>query len=830
MVNRIVWTLPILSLTIIFVCFSATAQTPAPTSQETPAESPAGSPDPSPTPATTPLTTPTPIPLGEVFEQAEVAAAALREVEENLATDQSIISASSELPAITREIDSRRDETARALAPGASLATLRELEQSWEGIADALRTRRRALTNRATQLNRELERLARLSSAWEQTLDLARSSQSPPQIINRIEDLTASIAQTTERVERQRGNVLTLQNRIAEQEVRVADALATVRDSRSAVVSRLFVRDSVPIWSEGFRSLASTSLLQETQNSFAAQFSALRIYFEQRQIRFFFHGIVFLLFAGALYRARWRVRPWIEKEPILKPAAVVFELPFASALLLTLIASNWIYPEAPKMLRAILGAAALVPTVIILRRLIERHLLPILNALVVFYFVDQLRAVAEPQELLSRLLFIFEMLGGILFMVWVIKAQRFADQKDGRSEKTIRFGARIAIAVFGAALFANAIGYVSLATLLGNAVLGSAYLAVILYAATRVADGLIMFALRMKPLSSLGMVRLHRGLLRRRVRRFIQWVAVLLWAFYALEMLTLRTPLIEFIRAALASTLTVGSFSISLGDVLAFALTVWLAFLISRFMRFLLEEDIYPRLGLARGLPYAISTVLHYLILLAGFLIAVAAVGVDMTRFTILAGAFGVGLGFGLQNIVNNFVSGLIVLFERPVKVGDIVEINNAIGIVKRIGIRASVLGGWDGAEIIVPNGALISERLTNWTLSNVQRGIQIKVGVAYGSDPEQVIELLKRVAAEHELIVDDPAPQAFFIDFGADSLNFELRAWTIHFLEWVKIRSDLSVAINGALAEANISIPFPQRDLHLRSIDPAASKQLRGE
>ena len=829
MVNRIARTLANLSLTIIFFCVSAAGQTPTPTAQETPAGSPAGSSDPSATPEITPLTTPTPIPLGEVFEQAEVAAAALREVEENLATDQSIISASSELPSITREIDSRRDETARALAPGASLATLRELEQGWVGIADALRSRRRALTNRATQLNRELERLAGLSSAWEQTLDLARGSQGPPEIINRIEDLTASIAQTTERVERQRGNVLTLQNRIAEQEVRVADALAAVRDSRSAVVSRLFVRDSVPIWSEQFRSLASTSLLQETQNSFAAQFSALSTYFEQRQIRFFFHGFVFLLFAGALYRARRRVRSWIEKEPLLKPAAVVFELPFASALLLTLIASNGIYPEAPKMLRAILGAAALVPTVIILRRLIERDLFPILNALVVLYFVDQLRAVAEPQELLSRLLFIIEMLGGILFMVWVIKAERFAGKEDGRSEKAIKFGARIAIAVFGAALFANAIGYVSLATLLGNAVLGSAYLAVILYAATRVADGLIMFALRMKPLSSLGMVRLHRGLLRRRLRRFIQWVAVLLWVFYTLEMLTLRTPLIEFIRAALATTLTVGSFSISFGDVLAFAVTVWLAFLISRFIRFLLEEDIYPRLGLARGLPYAISTVLHYLILLAGFLIAVAAVGVDMTRFTILAGAFGVGLGFGLQNIVNNFVSGLIVLFERPVKVGDIVEMNNAIGIVKRIGIRASVLGSWDGAEIIVPNGALISEQLTNWTLSNVQRGIQVKVGVAYGSDPEQVIELLKRVAAEHELIIDDPAPQAFFTDFGADSLNFELRAWTIHFLEWVKIRSDLSVAINAALADANIPIPFPQRDLHLRSIDPAAGKQLRG-
>lgn len=821
-----------LLLASLFLCFTINGQTSEQTAPEA-TQTPSASPVPSPSPDITPLTTPTPIPLGEVYEQAEVTTAALREIETNLATDQSIISASAELPAITREIDRRRDETARALGPGSALSQLRELEQHWQRIADTLRSRRRALTNRATQLDSELERLAQLATTWDRTLDLAQRSGAPPELINRIEELSASISLTTERAERQRVNVLTLQNRIAEQEVRAADALSAVREARGAVVSRIFFRDSVPIWSEEFRSLASTTLVQEAQTSLSAQFTALKNYFLERQVRFFLHIVVLILIAYALYRARRRVRTWVEKDPGLKPAAVVFELPFASALLLTIIASTWIYPDAPRVLRAILGAAALVPTVIILRRLIEPQLFPILNALVVFYFVDQLSAVVEPQQLLSRIVFAVKMLGGVLFMIWVIRAKHFAVSQQPEAQRTakaIAIGARIAIAVFGAALIASVIGYLGLATLLGNAVLGSAYLAVILIGAIRIVDGLIMFALRLPPLASLGMIRLHRGLVRRRIRRFLQWIAVLFWALFTLDLLSLRAPLIEAARSALTTDLTVGSLNISLGDVLAFAVSIWLAFLISRFIRFVLEEDIYTRLELARGLPYAISTMLHYAILLAGFFLAIATLGVDMTRFTILAGAFGVGLGFGLQNIVNNFVSGLIVLFERPVKVGDIVEINNAIGMVKRIGIRASVLGGWDGSEIIVPNGALISERLTNWTLSDVKRGIKIEVGVAYGSDPDEVIQILKRVASEHELIVQDPAPQAFFIEFGADSVNFELRAWTIHFLEWVRIRSDLFVAINAALAEANISIPFPQRDLHLKTVDPVAGKHLRGE
>jgi len=121
--------------------------------------------------------------------------------------------------------------------------------------------------------------------------------------------------------------------------------------------------------------------------------------------------------------------------------------------------------------------------------------------------------------------------------------------------------------------------------------------------------------------------------------------------------------------------LEVGSLAISLGNVLAFLITVWAAFLLSRFLHFMLEEDIYPRVRLARGVPYAISTMVNYVILLVGFLFAVAAMGIDMTNFTILAGAFGVGQGFGLQNIVNNFVSGLILLFERPVNVGDVIQV-----------------------------------------------------------------------------------------------------------------------------------------------------------
>jgi small-conductance mechanosensitive channel len=212
-------------------------------------------------------------------------------------------------------------------------------------------------------------------------------------------------------------------------------------------------------------------------------------------------------------------------------------------------------------------------------------------------------------------------------------------------------------------------------------------------------------------------------------------------------------------------------------------------------------------MSLSRGLPYAISTVLHYLVLLAGFLVAMAALGVDMTKFTILAGAFTVGVGFGLQNIFNNFVSGLILLFERPVKVGDVVQVGDTSGTVRLIGIRASLIRTPAGSDIIVPNGKLISDQIVNWTLSSRQRSMEIPIAVARDAPPDQVIALLERIAAEHPLVSRTPPPEALVMKLGADAVSYELHVWTDRIEQWMEVRSALMIAIGAALDERKIGL-----------------------
>jgi small-conductance mechanosensitive channel len=181
--------------------------------------------------------------------------------------------------------------------------------------------------------------------------------------------------------------------------------------------------------------------------------------------------------------------------------------------------------------------------------------------------------------------------------------------------------------------------------------------------------------------------------------------------------------------------------------------------------------------------------------------------GIDLTKITILAGAFSVGIGFGLQNVINNFVSGLILLFERPIKIGDVIEVGGNVGEVRRIGIRASVIRTADGSEVIVPNASLISSQVTNWTLSDRGRAVEVSVSVAGGANVQRVTELLKTTAAGHPDVAKQPTPQVYVVNLTASVITFQLRVWTDRHEAWARLRSDLSIAVNEALAREKIAI-----------------------
>jgi small-conductance mechanosensitive channel len=251
---------------------------------------------------------------------------------------------------------------------------------------------------------------------------------------------------------------------------------------------------------------------------------------------------------------------------------------------------------------------------------------------------------------------------------------------------------------------------------------------------------------------------------------------------------------------------------------------VYGSFLLSWIIQNLFMNEVLLRRRVERGIRISINRLIHYVFIFLGFLLAISTLGFEITKITIVLSALGVGIGFGLQGVVNNFVSGLILLFERPVRVGDYIELGGSWSEIKKIGLRATTVQTFDQAEVIIPNADLVSNQVTNWTLSSRRVRLIIPVGVAYGSDVPVVIETLMTCADEHAMVVKTPAPQVLFLRFGESSLDFELRVWISDVDNRMTTKSELHQEIDRRFRDANIEISFPQRDLHLRSVDKSVT------
>ena len=262
--------------------------------------------------------------------------------------------------------------------------------------------------------------------------------------------------------------------------------------------------------------------------------------------------------------------------------------------------------------------------------------------------------------------------------------------------------------------------------------------------------------------------------------------------------------------------LTLGDSTISLYSLATFAALTFLVVVGSNIAGRLVGNRL-PNLD--DGLRYAISRITYYVLLVTGLMAALQTIGIQLGSLTVLVGALGVGLGFGLQNIVNNFVSGLILLFERPIKVGDWIEVDGTKGQVTDIGARSTTVVTRDNITIIIPNGDCLANQMINWSYRGTQIRLRLPIGVAYGSDMDKVKKALLEAAAEHPKVLETPAPSVLFDEFGDSSLNLELAVWIdVTTIGPQALRSDIYWEVDKKFRAAEIEIPFPQRDLNFRN------------
>lgn len=268
-----------------------------------------------------------------------------------------------------------------------------------------------------------------------------------------------------------------------------------------------------------------------------------------------------------------------------------------------------------------------------------------------------------------------------------------------------------------------------------------------------------------------------------------------------------------------------GSQGVSLWALTQVTIAVLVLFYISSRIRRWLLGSLLSRTSLDTGIRHAIGVITQYVVVFLGLLLILQSAGIDLTALSVVAGGLGIGIGFGLQNIANNLISGLIVLLERPVKIGDRIEVAGSEGQVVAIRARSTTVLTNDNIAIIIPNSRFITEEVINWSYNDSRVRFRIPVQVGYGSDVRLVEQLLLQVARSNADVLADPAPAVRFLEFGDNGLKFELRAWSTTLIQRKgKLVSDLNFAILEKFRASGIEIPFPQRDLHLRTMPPQAN------
>jgi small-conductance mechanosensitive channel len=761
---------------------------------------------------------PAPHSLAEIPDQIEAYRATRRRILRHL-NDRSAIDAIEEQIAPTEsELKPILEKTLSGAVDEIEISELMNLDSTAITNEKALDSAIDLLQDATKNFEADLDNLAVLSEYWQRTETFAEDSSAPSELLDEIQTIHQGIQELTGSVTERRNEVVAVLTRVSELKTNVATFRAKASDYRRQARKRALTQEGAPIWKLRL-ARKGESLYHHFWIQLEADFAHLLSYFRDNAGRliltFLAPLIAFLVFSQ---RLRSPVNNLTQDDPKAALASRVIQPAWPISLILSLLICLWLSPTAPSIYYRLLFFLIVVPAAALVRQTLGRRFTRSILALAVALAIQPFLTYIELSPLLDRLALIAQCI--------VVGLAFAADQRKGVWGSTLsdRWAAiakkliKLTITLLAFAILAAVFGEIGWARILRSGVLGSFGFGLLFLAIFRALDSLADVAIRTDAAKSVTVLRNHPRLALRFVRRLLATITLVSWVAACLYSFDIYPESVEAIRGFLNFNLGMGTFRISIGEVLAFVLTILGSMLLARIVCLLLDEEFLPRLELKRGLDYAITTMARYIILLVGFSMALFAAGLDLSKATLLAGAFGVGIGFGLQNIVNNFVSGLILLFERPIQVGDAIELDTVLGEVTSIGIRASTVRTFQGAEIIVPNGDLISKQVVNWTLSNRQRRVEIEVGVAYGTDPQKVLALLLEMAHAHPRVDRNPGPTALFTGFGDSSLNFQLRCWVTLFEEGLRVGSDLRVQIDEALKSEGITIPFPQRDLHIKS------------
>jgi potassium-dependent mechanosensitive channel len=703
-----------------------------------------------------------------------------------------------------------------------SLQALNNIQNEWLTYKEKLNNWKEYFNNRLLELDNSLFELHVLLASWKKTRTAAQEASLPSDVLETLQEFIASAERLERRFVSRQNDILRKQNSLTELSFLIDDVLTFIENESRIIRSEFFRRDSPPIWRAADSSVRTSTSISQLKDTFQSNMRGLSVFLNNNQNKFVLHLIIFVvlwLMYFLLSRHARKISPDKEMDDFTSSTEIISKHGL-SALVISLFLSIWIYPALISPVSNLIRFIYVLIAIYILPKYIDRRLRKILLAILLLFLVNEVQYWMVGKEIVPRIILLFESLlaSWILYMI-IKKESPVMNQVKYRNWGIILYIIPVFLLFLAVSIIGNITGFVELSVLLSDSVVNGILNLIVLIVTILVLNRTVHILLNTSFLQASFIIRNHKDIIEKRSRQFIYFFGFLIWLRSLLNLMGVYDLIYEWFVEAAQTSWEVGTTTIELSNIINFILVIIITVIAYRLVRIILKEDVFPRVTLPRGVPGAISMVVTYFIVGYGFFVAIGAAGVDLGQFGLIAGALGVGIGFGLQGIVANFIAGLVLAFERPIQVGDEIQLATMMGVVTSIGVRSTTIKTYDGSEVIVPNSDLITKDVTNWTLSDRKKRRDIFVSVAYGTKPQQVIELMKRVASGHPDVLKVPAPWALFEGFGDNSLNFRIRIWTT-MDTGLTVKSEVAMNIYDALEAEGIEIPFPQRDLHIRTID----------
>ncbi len=654
---------------------------------------------------------------------------------------------------------------------------------------------------------------------WQKTKINAKEHDAPKAVKKNIILVIKSIESTLSDVKKNYDLLLTDSSKINSKILDIQNTLKSLTQNEQILKNRIFYQNEVPLFEllrSGSFSLDGV-LVSFTKNQ-NEELEEIKYYFINSTS--FEFTVLYSIFLAVLiiyyfYLSKKKTL-FIFKESRHKRKFRFIRLPISTFFVILSLSIVLIYIDRPKSVNDMILFFLLLPTLRILHILfplsVKKYVYIFFSILIVFLLKNNIVGF----EIYTRIITLFLSLGFIASFIFFIKQKIFKNLFDSEVNSIINTSLVIFSIFMMIAFIANIYGAVLLSYRIEQGVILSLYASLIFYVVYVVLSGYIVIFLRRRISTASYMLDKYSRNLESTTILLIKITLILWWIKIILVSAGLYPYALDLANNILGLSWDVASTTISIQSIFDFLLVIFFTWALSKIIKMILEVEIYSRFKFPRGIPTAISTTFNYIIIITGTIIAFSSLGITAQQFTIVFGALGVGIGFGLRNIIANFISGIIMVFERPIQIGDTIEITNTMGDVQSIGARSSTIKTYDGSEVIIPNADFISKEIINWTLSDNRRRKTILFKVDFDSDIELVLQIMQEIALSHNDVLKDPQPQAVFLGFGEYYLEFKLYFWLSENI--IGAQSELAISIYKKLKEEGVNMPIPKAKYELTS------------